>query len=324
MPPQPASVDVVPRLGISSCLLGEEVRYNGGHMKDDFLLNTLGRFVEWVMVCPEVELGLGTPRESLRLVGAPSGPRLVAPKSGTDYTVSMRAWAKGRLVELEQDDLDGYVLKKESPSCGLMRVKVYDKNKMPARTGVGAYAQALVDHYPLLPIEEEGRLRDPTLRENFIERVFAYHRWKRVVAANRTPAGLIAFHTAHKLTLMSHGPQAQTELGRIVAAPDKRRIDATFEKYATLFMEVLSMRATRRKHTNTLQHLAGYLKRELDKDDKEELQQSLDQYRGGLVPLIVPITLFRHHIRRCDVPDWVHAQVYLNPYPHELMLRNDV
>ncbi len=295
-------------------------------MKDDFLLNTLGRFVEWVMVCPEVELGLGTPRESIRLVGSPSGPRLMAPTSGADHTVAMRAWAKGRLVELEQEQLDGYVLKKESPSCGLLRVKVYDENpkKMPTRTGVGAYAQALVDQFPLLPAEEEGRLRDPLLRENFIDRVFAYHRWKRVLKDDRTAAGLVAFHTSYKLTLMSHSVEGQRELGRIVASPDKRRIAATFEEYGRRFMEALSMRATKRKHANTLQHLAGYLKRELDSDDKEELQKTIDDYRTGLVPFIVPITLFRHHIRRCDVPEWVHQQVYLHPYPHELMLRNQI
>lgn len=316
--------DAIPRLGISSCLLGEEVRYNGGHKKDDFLLNTLGRFVKWVMVCPEVELGLGTPRESLRLAGSSSGTRLIAPKSGSDHTNAMRRWAKGRLNELDEEDLDGYVLKNGSPSCGLMRVKVYDKNKVPAKNGVGTYAEALVGHSPLLPVEEEGRLRDPTLRENFIERVFAYHRWKRLVVERRVMGKLVEFHTAHKLTLMAHSPKAQRELGRIVASPDKHRVAETFDMYGKAFIEALATRATRKKHTNTLQHLAGYLKRQLDSDDKEELQEAIEEYRTGLVPLIVPITLFRHHVRRCDVPEWVHQQTYLNPYPHELMLRNQI
>lgn len=313
-----------PRLGISSCLLGEEVRFDGGHKRDDFLINTLGRFVEWVLVCPEVEIGLGTPRESLRLEAAPDGPRLVAPRSGLDHTETMRAWARGRLQELAGLNLHGYVFKKDSPSCGLMRVRVYDRNRVPTRTGQGIFAQELTTTLPLLPAEEEGRLREPWIRENFIDRVFGYYRWSRLLVEDPTPSGLVSFQASHKLTLMSHSPKRQRELGRLVADAGKRRIGTLLEEYGRGFMQALSQRATRRKQTNVLQHLTGFLKGQLDGGDKEELLQTIDGYREGLVPLIVPLTLLQHHLRRHEVPDWVRSQVYLNPYPSELMLRNQV
>ncbi len=322
---QPKSFpDTVPRLGISSCLLGEEVRFDGGHKRDDFLLNTLGRFVEWVPVCPEVELGLGTPRESLRLVAASNGPRLVAPRSGMDHTGAMHGWASGRLEELAALDLDGYVLKKDSPSCGLMRVRVYDRNDVPARIGAGIFARALLDRFPLLPVEEEGRLREPGLRENFIDRVYGYHRWTALLNDKPSAAALIAFHGAHKLTLLAHSPKEQRELGQIVANAGRRRGRTLFDEYGRLFMQTMAIKATRGKHANVLHHLLGYFKKQLDAPDRQELVESIDFYRRGLVPLIVPLTLFQHHIRRCHVADWVHTQVYLSPYPSELMLRNQV
>jgi uncharacterized protein YbgA (DUF1722 family)/uncharacterized protein YbbK (DUF523 family) len=320
---QTSPANAIPRLGISSCLLGEQVRFDGGHKRDEFLLNTLARFVEWVPVCPEVELGLGTPRESLRLVATPHGAHLVAPRSGTDHTESMYAWARGRLEELAALNLDGYVLKKDSPSCGLMRVKVYDRNNVPARTGEGIFAKALLHRLPLLPVEEEGRLREPALRENFIDRVYGYHRWTALLS-EPTAAALVAFHAAHKLTLMAHSPKQQRALGQIVANVGRRRGRALFDEYGSLFMQTLAIKATRGKHTNVMHHLLGYFKKQLDATDRGELAESIDSYRRGLVPLVVPLTLFQHHIRRCDVADWVHAQVYLSPYPSELMLRNQV
>ena len=205
------------RLGVSTCLLGEEVRYDGGHKLDRFLVNTLGPFVEWVPVCPEVEIGLPTPRESMRLVGDPEAPRLIAPKSGHDYTERMQTWARERLEELAAVKLDGFIFKKDSPSSGLFRVRVYDQNGMPRRIGTGIFPREVMNRFPLLPLEEEGRLHDMRLRENFIERIFVYYRWMRLLEEDPTPGGLVRFHTAHKLTVMAHSPSHYQEMGRLVA-----------------------------------------------------------------------------------------------------------
>jgi uncharacterized protein YbgA (DUF1722 family)/uncharacterized protein YbbK (DUF523 family) len=312
------------RLGVSACLLGEQVRYDGGHKRDLFLLNTLGAFVQWVPVCPEVEIGLGTPREAIRLVGEVDDPRLVGVKSERDLTDTMRTWARGQLEGLAALRLHGYVLKKNSPSCGLFRVRVYDHNDVPARTGRGIYADELVKRLPLLPVEEEGRLHDLPLRENFIERVFAYYRWTRLLDEDPTPGGLVRFHTAHKMTLMAHDPAAQRALGRIVAGAGDGEWEAIAGDYGQGFMAALGKLATAKRHTNVLQHLMGYLKDDLSRENKAELLGLIEDYRLGLVPLIVPLTLLKHHLRRHDVPDWMHQQVYLNPYPKELMLRNHV
>jgi uncharacterized protein YbgA (DUF1722 family)/uncharacterized protein YbbK (DUF523 family) len=317
------------RLGISTCLLGEQVRYDGGHKLDRFLVNTLGLYVEWVPVCPEVELGLSIPRESLRLVGEAESPRLIAPKSGTDHTEAMIAWARKRVEELAAVGLHGFVLKKDSPSSGLFRVKVYNEHGMAQRNGTGMFPRAVMNRFPLLPLEEEGRLNDMPLRENFLERVFAYYRWtemldERTGSPRRTASPLVRFHTAHKLTLMAHSPKHYTEMGRLVADAGKRDWDELTAEYGTLLMEGLSVMGTRGKHVNVLQHLMGYLKNHLSSEDKQELLGLVEDYREGLLPLIVPLTLLKHHLNRYPVPDWVHQQVYLNPYPKELMLRNHV
>ena len=312
------------RLGVSTCLLGEEVRYDGGHKLDQFLVNTLGRFVEWVSVCPEFEIGLGVPRESLRLVGDPEAPRLIAPKSGQDHTERMQTWARERLEELASVKLHGFIFKKDSPSSGLFRVRVYDQNGMPQRVGTGIFPREVMKRFPLLPLEEEGRLNDMPLRENFIERIFAYYRWMRLLEEDPTPGGLVRFHTAHKLTLMAHSPSHYQEMGRLVAQAGSLPWEELVETYGRLLMEGLGVLGTSGKHTNVLQHLMGFLKDALSREDKAELLGLIEDYRQGLVPLIVPLTLLQHHLRRHPVPDWVHQQVYLNPYPKELMLRNHV
>jgi uncharacterized protein YbgA (DUF1722 family)/uncharacterized protein YbbK (DUF523 family) len=312
------------RLGVSTCLLGERVRYDGGHKLDRFLVNTLGPFVEWVPVCPEVEMGLPTPRESIRLVGDPESPRLIAPKSGQDHTEQMKAWARERLEDLAAVKLHGFIFKKDSPSSGLFRVRVYDQNEMPRRVGTGIFPREVMKRFSLLPLEEEGRLRDMRLRENFIERVFVYYRWARLLEEDPTPGGLVRFHTAHKLTLMAHSPSHYQEMGRLVAQAGSLPWEELVETYGHLLMEGLKVLGTPGKHTNVLQHLMGFLKDALSKEDKAELLGLIEDYRQGLVPLIVPLTLFQHHLRRHPVPDWVHQQVYLNPYPKELMLRNHV
>ena len=321
---QESKMEPIVRLGISTCLLGQPVRYDGGHKLDRFLVETLGKYVEWVPVCPEVEIGLGVPRETVRLVGDPSAPRLIAPKSGADYTERMRAWAQERLGQLSAEGLCGFVFKKDSPSSGLFRVRVYDERGNPSRTGTGIFPREVMRRFPLLPLEEEGRLNDMPLRENFIERIFAYYRWTEMLKNDPTPGGLVRFHTAHKLTLMAHSPKHYTEMGRLVAKAGSIPWEELSTTYGALFMEGLALLGTRRKHVNVLQHLMGYLKKDLPGEDKQELLALIEDYRNELVPLVVPMTLLKHHLRRNPVPEWVWQQVYLNPYPKELMLRNHV
>jgi uncharacterized protein YbgA (DUF1722 family)/uncharacterized protein YbbK (DUF523 family) len=311
------------RIGISSCLLGARVRFDGGHKKDPFITETLGKFFQWIPVCPEIEMGLGTPRESLRLVGTLSGPQLIAPRSKTDLTDNMIRFAERRLEELAQLNLHGYILKKDSPSCGMERVRVYGEKGAPQRKGRGLFADALIRRFPLLPIEEEGRLQDLHLRENFIERVFSYYRWTELLKINPGPKDLIRFHTQHKLTLLSHSREHYQKMGRLVAQAGKIPMKDLLQEYGGLFMTALKVKATTKKHADVLYHLLGYLKKQLDSQDKAELIACIEDYRKGLVPLIVPITLFRHHLRHYPAP-WVLEQTYLNPYPAELMLRNHV
>jgi len=318
------SNDVKIRLGVSTCLLGERVRYDGGHKLDHYVRDTLGMVVEWVPVCPEVECGLPIPRESMRLVGDPEAPRLIATKSGIDLTQQMLAWVEGKLDELAASDLNGYIFKKDSPSSGAFRVKVYDKNGVPKRDGAGLFAGAFMKRFPHLPVEEEGRLHDLPLRENFIERIFTHARWTSLIQENPTPGGLVQFHTAIKMTLLAHSPEHYTHLGRLVARAGTLPWDELSAQYCAELMGGMAILATRGRHANTLQHLMGFLKTRLSSEDKEELLSLIEDYRNDLVPLIVPITLLKHHLARHPVPDWVHVQTYLNPYPKELMLRNHV
>jgi uncharacterized protein YbgA (DUF1722 family)/uncharacterized protein YbbK (DUF523 family) len=310
------------RLGISSCLLGRKVRYDGQHKRDPFLVDTLGAFVEWVPVCPEVEIGMTIPRESIRLVGDPAKPRLVAEKSGADHTEAMSRYARDKVEELERLDLSGYVLKKDSPSCGMERVRVYGgRGGAPRRDGVGAFARVLLERLPLLPVEEEGRLHDPALRESFVERIFAYARWKSARAAGLTRAVLVRFHTIHKLALLAHSPDAYRKLGVLVANVAKGPIGKTADAYARGFMAALEKPATRGRHANVLQHMAGYFREVLEPADRKELEGVVNDYQRGLVPLVVPLTLLRHHVRRHELA-YLAEQTYLDPDPKELMLRN--
>ena len=308
-------------MGISACLLGQEVRYDGGHKRDPFLADTFGRFVEWVPVCPEVEAGFGTPREAMRLVGASDGIRLMTVKSGKDVTKRLDVAVGQRMRTLAAEQLSGYILKRGSPSCGLMRVKVYDVSGTSSTPGRGLFAAALSEQFPYLPIEEEGRLTDPRLRENFIERVFAYWRLRGLFAPRWTVASLMRFHSAHKLILMAHSPVGATSLGRIAARASSVGRAATEQQYSEGFMKTLALIATSRRHTNVLQHIAGYCKRLIDHDSRQELATTIEDYRLGLVPLIVPITLIRHHVRAHRV-SYLADQLYLAPHPKELMLRN--
>jgi uncharacterized protein YbgA (DUF1722 family)/uncharacterized protein YbbK (DUF523 family) len=311
-----------PRIGISSCLLGEEVRFDGGHKRDTFLTQILDPYVEWVRVCPEVEVGMGVPRETLRLVRVNGDTRMMTTRTGVDHTDSMRAWAEKRTKDLAAMDLRGYVLKKDSPSCGMERVKVYGDGG-GARVGVGTYAEVLKRRFPSLPIEEEGRLTDPILRENFIERVFAYDRLRALFDGRWSQASLVAFHTAHKMALLAHSTTAYQELGRLVARGAQLRRQELQRQYEDLFMRTLAKAATVKRHTNVLMHLAGHLKKSVAIDGRKELADCIDEYRRGLVPLVVPLTLLRHYVRLHHV-EYLAGQTYLEPHPRELMLRNHV
>lgn len=311
------------RLGISECLMGRAVRHDGGHKHDRFLTDTLGQWVEWVPICPEVEIGLGTPRPAMRLVATGTGTALVVRSTAEDLTQRMQTWADGWLRGA--GDLEGFVLKKDSPSCGMERVRVYPAPDQGTaeRSGSGVFAAALAGHLPHLPVEEEGRLNDPMLRERFFDRVFALRRWRRFRAGEPSVADLQRFHAAAKMSLLSHQESGYRELGPIVAGARPRNLGETVSAYEAGYLEVFRHTATRRRHTNVLQHMAGHLKRDLDDDDRSELAGVIGRYREGALPLVVPITLLQHHTRRHG-SDWLRSQTYLDPYPAELMLRNHV
>jgi uncharacterized protein YbgA (DUF1722 family)/uncharacterized protein YbbK (DUF523 family) len=311
------------KLGISSCLLGEKVRYDGGHKLDHFLTDTLGVYVDWVPVCPEVESGLPVPREAMHLIGDPVAPRLVTIRSGVDHTNRMRQWANKKVKLLAAEDLCGFVFKSRSPSSGMRGVKIYSPEGMPVNTGSGIFAKAFQDRFPLLPVEDEGRLHDPALRENFIERIFAFRHWQNFMSSDKTVGGLVSFHASHKLLIMAHSPKHYSALGKLVADPKKYRKEELFGQYVALLMEGLQLLATVKKNSNVLQHMAGYFKQQLLFDEKQELQDVITNYRRELVPLIVPITLLQHYIRKYN-EKYLKQQAYLNPHPLELMLRNHV
>jgi uncharacterized protein YbgA (DUF1722 family)/uncharacterized protein YbbK (DUF523 family) len=311
------------RIGVSSCLLGNEVRFDGGHKRNEFVTDIFGQFVEFVPICPEVEIGMGTPRESIGLRRRDGEVRLLGNKSGTDVTVKMQSYAERRTRALRAEELSGYILKKDSPSCGMERVRLYAENGMPSRDGIGMFAAALMRRYPNLPVEEEGRLTDPKLRENFVERVFAYRRLQDFFATRWTQGGLIAFHTAHKLVLLAHSPKAYRELGRYVAEAQKTPRAEFRREYETRFMSALKKLATPPRHKNVMQHMLGYFRDSLDAEARRELSGIIDDYATGLLPLIVPLTLIRHYVRHFEVA-YLAGQVYLNQHPKELMLLNHV
>ena len=309
------------RVGISSCLLGEQVRYDGGHKRDAFLTDELARHVEFVPLCPEVEIGLGVPRPTLRLERRGDDVRMVVTESGEDLTERMGSWAQGAAERIAAAGLDGYVLKKSSPSCGMERVKVYDENGAPARGGRGLFAAALMERLPLLPVEEEGRLRDARLREHFVARIFARARVREFLASDWGPAQLVEFHAGEKMLVRVHDPGLALELGRLVAEAgrlDRAELAACYEE---LHARALAKPATPGRHQDVLEHLAGHVTEEVSSEDRAELQRAIEEYRDGIVPLAVPLALLRRHIRAASA-EWAAAQVYLEPAPRELGLRS--
>ena len=311
------------RLGISSCLLGAKVRFDGGHKLDRFLTETLGNYVEYVPVCPEVEVGLPTPRDSLRLIGEPESPRLIFPKTGEDITERMTVWAKERVKQLEKEDLCGFVFKAKSPSSGMERVRIYDKNGVPNKTGVGLFAGIFMEHFPLLPVEEEGRLHDPRLRETFIENVFVLKRWRETLAQGKTARNLVDFHTRHKYLIMARSIESYRLMGKLVAKSGDLKAENLYQDYLEMLLKSLRLKATVAKHINVLQHIFGYFKKELSADEKQEVISIFESYRALQIPLIVPITLLNHFVRKYKQP-YLQQQVYLHPHPIELSLRNHV
>jgi uncharacterized protein YbgA (DUF1722 family)/uncharacterized protein YbbK (DUF523 family) len=310
------------KIGISACLVGEKVRYDGGHKHDRYITDTLGKFFTFVPVCPEVESGMPTPREAMRLEGDPSAPRLVTRGSRIDKTGQMLAFCDRKIRELRHEELCGFIFKKDSPSSGLYRVKIYNDG-MAARSGSGLFAAAVARHFPFLPLEEEGRLNDPAIRENFIERVFSRYSWQEFLGTDPGLGDLVTFHTARKLLMMAHSPAIYREMGKLVAGGKTLAREELLRRYEELFMKGLAQHATTSKNTNVLQHVMGYFKKELSPGEKAELLGVIGQYHDRLVPLIVPITLLKHYVVKYD-QQYLRGQVYLEPHPAELMLRNHV
>ncbi len=312
-----------PRLGISACLLGEKVRYDGGHKLDIYLRDTLGQFVTWVPVCPEVECGLPVPREAMRLVGDPQAPRLFTRSGKTDHTERMLSWASKRLDALEKEQLCGFVFKSRSPSSGMRDVKIYHESGMPGAKGRGLFAGEFMKRFPLLPVEDEGRLNDGLIRENFIERIFVYRHWQDMAEQQKSVSRLVEFHTVHKLIIMSHSAEKLRDLGKIAASADRKAIEEFYRSYFEILTDALSTKTSVKKHVNVLMHIMGYFKKVLSPDEKQELLEVIGSYHREQVPLIVPVTLLNHYVRKYQEP-YLGRQVYLNPHPLELMLRNHV
>jgi uncharacterized protein YbgA (DUF1722 family)/uncharacterized protein YbbK (DUF523 family) len=313
--------DPLPRVGVSACLLGQQVRYDGGHKRDAFITGPLSEYLEFVAVCPETGIGLGIPRPTIRLVGDIERPRLVGTLDPSmDVTQRMERYAEQKVKHL--GELCGYILKKDSPSCGMQRVKVFNQDGgSPLRKGSGVFARILMQRLPLLAVEEEGRLNDAVLRENFINRIYVMQRWQRLQRQGLSAARLIEFHAAHKYLVMAHSQAAYQRLGQLLSDLSKVDLEAIAQSYIEALMQTLQRRVTRQRHVNVLQHMMGYLKKRIDSGDKAELSDRIEAYRRGEIPLVVPITLLRHYFRRHPDP-YMEKQVYLQPHPEKLGLRN--
>jgi uncharacterized protein YbgA (DUF1722 family)/uncharacterized protein YbbK (DUF523 family) len=311
------------KIGVSACLMGEPVRWNGGHSRDRYLTDILGQYVEYVPVCPEVECGMGVPRETLRLVGNPDHPNLVTSKTNVDHTHRMTEWARKRVKELEKENLCGFVFKKNSPSSGLYKVPVKNFKGMPQKKGQGIFARVFTEHFPLVPVEEDGRLHDAKLRETFIEQIFTLMRWRETLSKKKSLSHLIDFHTRHKLLIMSHSPAHLKMMGKLVAESKTLPAEDVFAQYEALLIAALRLKSTLKKHINVMQHIMGYFKKRLSPDEKQELLEIIEQYRREFVPLIVPVTLLNHYVRKYKQP-YLAQQFYLNPHPISLKLRNHV
>ena len=320
----PSAEEALPiRLGISTCLLGEKVRFDAGHKKDRYLTDVLGEYFEWVPVCPELEVGMGVPREAVRLVGPPDAPKMIGVKSARDWTEEMNGFSSGRMASLRNLQLSGYIFKSDSPSCGMERVKVFAPNGIPMKNGRGLFTKIFMETFPLVPAEEEGRLNDPGLRENFIVRVFSYHRLQQLTSNRFSIGDLVRFHSTHKYLILAHSPKHYDLLGRIVANAKQTSFASLRDSYSKLFMEGLSVKTTAKKNTNVLHHILGFLKEHLSSQEKQDVADSIEDFRKELVPIVVPLTLLRHYVKKHQIV-YIADQVFLQPHPKELMLRNHV
>jgi len=320
----PAKIPV----GISACLLGQNVRYDGGHKLDRFIQDTLGVYLRFIPVCPEVDIGLGVPRETLRLVRddarANNPIRLVASKSGADHTRRMNAYSRAKLCDLRTEGLCGHIAKQGSPSCGAGRVRIHrSAGSARAETGPGLFTGMLIEHFPNLPLAQEDRLNDLRLRENFIVRIFAYRRVRMLFGSQWTIDDLAAFHERERLLLLSHDRKTYQQLSRLVARANRQPRALLAGTYERLFMAALEKLATRAKQTSVLQHVARHVDAHLDAAERRELRDMIQAYRSGCVPWVVPVTLLRHHARSHELTA-IAEQSYLNLHPSELMLRNHV
>ena len=316
--------DFILKLGISSCLLGNKVRYDGQHKYDSWLVEELGKYVEFIPVCPEVECGLSVPREAMRLIGTPDDELMITINTKIDHTTGMLSFCKKRIKELKKEGLCGYVFKSKSPSCGMERVKLYPASGGASnKTGIGLFAGEFIKAFPGLPVEEEGRLHDPELRENFIERLFVMHRWLTLLTKKPQLNDLISFHTKHKLLLMAHSPAHYRSMGKLVAEIKSYQTDDFLNLYYSQLIQACSKSASRSKHQNVMLHILGYFKQELSASEKAELLEIIDLYKAKHYPLVVPITLINHYARKYE-KTYLQEQYYLNPHPLELNLRNHV
>ncbi|GAB4175437.1 MAG: DUF523 and DUF1722 domain-containing protein [Calditrichia bacterium] len=311
------------QIGISACLLGQEVRFDGGHKKDKYITNELSTYFQFIPFCPEVEIGLPVPRPTIRLTGDSKDPELVNPKTGEVYTEQMKSYSLHIVEKLRKYQVSGYIVKRDSPSCGMERVRVYKKDDIPVRDGIGIFTRVLMDQMPLLPIEEEGRLKDEKIRENFITRVFAFNELQQFALSNPGPGDLVDFHSRFKLLLMAYSQIAYRNLGRLVANSNKRQFNDVLAEYYTLFMNALKTISQRKNQANVLYHVMGYFKKTLQPDEKSELINILESYRNGYIPVIVPLTLINHYRKKNPHP-WLDKQFYFQPYPQTLKLRNTV
>jgi len=309
-------------LAISSCLQGQEVRFDSSHKHNRYITDTLGEYFDFQPYCPEVAIGLGIPRPPIRLVKMGDQIRVRGVKDPEqDVTDELKAYSQQ--VAKECSDISGYIFKSKSPSCGMERVKVYSEKGQPSNNASGVYAAGIMQAHPSLPVEEEGRLMDAHLRENFIERVYIYHRWQQYQVGGFTASKLVDFHTRHKFIIQAHDETIYRELGRLVANAGKTELTDTADQYLALLMTALKKLATNKTHTNVLQHIMGFIKEDMSADDKQELLEVIDNYRLEKLPLIVPITLMKHYLRR-HPNDYISSQYYLEPHPKELMLRNTI
>jgi uncharacterized protein YbgA (DUF1722 family)/uncharacterized protein YbbK (DUF523 family) len=312
------------KIGVSSCLLGEKVRWDGDHKKDRYIGDVLTKYFEYVPICPEMEVGMGVPREPVALYGALEKSLMISKKTQTDWTKPMQSYSQDRINSLSNEDLCGFIFKSKSPSCGIARVPVYHElGSQNAKHGVGKFAQAFMTTFPLTPTEDEGRLNDPKIRENFIVRVFCLYRFQNLLKEKFSLKAWVDFHTQHKFLLLSHSRKHYDTLGKLIADAKSIKPSELKNKYGKIFMEALTFKSTPKKNTDALLHMMGFLKKILTREEKKDILKTIEDYRKELLPLIVPITLIRHQVNKHNI-EYLKGQVYLNPHPKELMLRNHV